>query len=376
MIIPWKVDVPQDRLPFGNWLLIISIIAVFAWQIPQMRERHEKIEQIVGDKYSLTQEDVNSIKSIKVPYDDYMLDGWSFKGMFTHIRLHGGLMHIIGNLLFLWVFGNSVCAKIGNILYLPIYLFVGLCAGVSYLIFSGNMPMLGASGAINGIVGMYLVFFPTNEITCFWSMTLFYWKQFDAPSYIMILLWFAFDIFGAFVGHSNVAYFAHIGGFAAGVAIAIAMLKTNFIKMERYEISLLQVFENRKQAAKPKTPNWNRAIAGDFVPEQVQEQMPVAPKVEIPVISADAFFNQASAQPPELGAFLQPENTVWTGVHAAQTPAAPSPRVSVHTRPQEVPVGIIRFSCECGKKLKMPIQYAGKTGRCPLCKRPVKIPKA
>ncbi len=162
MIIPWKVDVPQDRLPFGNWLLIISIIAVFAWQIPQMRERHEKIEQIVGDKYSLTQEDVNSIKSIKVPYDDYMLDGWSFKGMFTHIWLHGGLMHIIGNLLFLWVFGNSVCAKIGNILYLPIYLFVGLCAGVSYLIFSGNMPMLGASGAINGIVGMYLVFFPTN----------------------------------------------------------------------------------------------------------------------------------------------------------------------------------------------------------------------
>lgn len=369
MIIPWKVDVPQDRLPVCNWLLIMSIICVFAWQIPQIKERNQKIQQIVRGKYSLTQEDVNSIKNIKVPYENYMLQGWSVKGLFVHIWLHGGLMHVIGNLLFLWVFGNSVCAKIGNILYLPIYIFTGLCAAASYLLFSGTMPMLGASGAINGIVGMYLVFFPTNEITCFWSWSLFYWRQFDAPSYVMILLWFAFDILGAFIGRGNVAYFAHIGGFAAGFAIAIAMLKTNFIKMERYEISLLQMLEERKQAAKPKTPKWKRAIEGDFVQQQTQEEIKTEPKIETPVISADAFFNQSSVLPPELGSFTQqPDNL------PALNNVTPLPTISANIQPQAA-VGVVRFSCECGKKLKMPIQYAGRTGKCPLCKRPVKIPK-
>lgn len=345
MIIPWKVDVPEDRIPFINWLLIMSIIAVFAWQFPQMKERHEKIEKIIEGKYILTQEDVNSIKSIKVPYDNYVLQGWSFKGMLSHIWLHGGIFHIAGNMLFLWIFGNSVCAKIGNILYLPIYILSGLFAAASYLIFSGNMPMLGASGAINGIVGMYLVFFPTNEITCYWTFTFIHWRQSETPSYVIILLWFAFDILGAIIGRSHIAYFAHIGGFTAGFAVAVILLKIKYITMEKYEKSLLQVFEERKEMSAPKVNNWGRAISGDFNQPNIEKPEPEN-KIEIPVLPAEAFFTQSAAM-PDLQALEQ----------------AASPKND-----------FIRFACRCGKRIKMPIQYAGKKGKCPQCKKLIQIP--
>jgi membrane associated rhomboid family serine protease len=121
-------------------------------------------------------------------------------------------------MLFLWIFGNAVCAKIGNLRYLPIYTGLGIIAGMSQLLFSGEGG-LGASGAINGIVGMYLVFFPTNEITCYFLMIFLLRpcvKEFSLSSYWMILFWLAFDIWGAMQGGGGIAYFAHLGGFAGG----------------------------------------------------------------------------------------------------------------------------------------------------------------
>ena len=80
--------------------------------------------------------------------------------------LHVGLIHLVGSIIFLWLFGNAVCSKIGNIFYLPIYVGLGLIAAASHNIFS-NGTVIGASDAINDIVGMYLVFFPENAMDCF-----------------------------------------------------------------------------------------------------------------------------------------------------------------------------------------------------------------
>ena len=201
MFIPYKVDVPFNHRPVMNWLLVASIISIFFVEIQ------------VSDE---------TIRS-------FVLDGWNIKGLFGHIWLHAGLLHLFGNMLFLWLFGNAVCSKIGNIFYLPIYIGLGLISGASHLILDGR-PAIGASGAINGIVGMYLVFFPENVISnFFWLIFLFTFRVvvFSVSGMWIIMLWFAFDIFGALRGHGNIAYVAHIGGFLGGVSLAVLMLKFN-----------------------------------------------------------------------------------------------------------------------------------------------------
>ena len=115
---------------------------------------------------------------------------------------------------------------------------------VNWLVFAGVILafilQVGASGAINGIVGMYLVFFPENSISCFFFL-FFRPVTFSISGYWMILLWFVFDVWGAVGGGECVAYFAHIGGFVAGFGLAVLMLSTKWVVMERDEKSLLQM---------------------------------------------------------------------------------------------------------------------------------------
>jgi len=360
LIIPWKVDVPQDRLPLTNWLLIASIIVVFIWEMPQIQTYNKAIQKKQMELL-LAYKDPNTkdlkyieseFKKIKNPLNEYMLNGWTGKGLFTHMWLHGGWIHLIGNMLFLWIFGNAVCAKIGNILYAPIYIIAGLSAAITYLFFS-NHPMLGASGAINGIVGIYLVFFPINSITCYWSLNLLYWKEFEAPSYAIILLWLAYDIFGAFIGGSNIAYFAHFGGFASGFVIAIILLKTRLIKMTEYEKSLLDIIFEKQVKPQPKESYFNRDLLTKVPDSQASaaEEIPagtIGEKKQAPqsVLSAEDFFRQPTAEPP------------------------PPTQLKAN-----IGDGFIRFFCICGKRIKVAEQFAGRTGKCPQCKRSIKIPK-
>ncbi len=202
-----------------NWIVVALVIFIFAIQIVEAN-------QVRNRQMSLVEYKENSITT------QYLLDGLSIKGLFGHMWLHGGLFHLIGNLIFLWLFGNAVCSKIGNLYYLPVYVVLGLVAGITHLLFS-DIPILGASGAINGIVGMYLVFFPENSISCFFWFLFLFWRLFwfSLRSFWMILMWFAFDILGAMRGAGGVAYLAHIGGFVAGVGLAIFMLRTKMIVM-------------------------------------------------------------------------------------------------------------------------------------------------
>jgi len=211
LFIPYAVDVPFDHRPVVNWLVFAGVILAFILQV------------------GATEEQISP----------FVLNGWAIRGLFGHSWLHAGIIHLIGNLIFLWLFGNAVCSKIGNIFYLPMYLGLGLLAGISHLIFVGG-PAVGASGAINGIVGMYLVFFPENSISCFFFL-FFRPVTFSISGYWMILLWFVFDVWGAVGGGECVAYFAHIGGFVAGFGLAVLMLSTKWVVMERGEKSLLQM---------------------------------------------------------------------------------------------------------------------------------------
>ncbi|MCS7270849.1 MAG: rhomboid family intramembrane serine protease [Gemmataceae bacterium] len=160
-------------------------------------------------------------------------------GLIGHVLVHADWIHLLGNMYFLWLFGNAVCAKVGNGVYVLIYFTLGIVAGIAALV-TGFIPSVGASGAINGIVGMFLVWFLLNEVDVFYVF-FFEGGFFSVSSGWLILFWTVFDIWGLIQGGDHINYVAHLAGLVAGIGLAIALLKLNWVKMERGERSLLQV---------------------------------------------------------------------------------------------------------------------------------------
>ncbi len=211
MLIPYTVDVPMVRLPIANFALIAVTIVLSVLA------------------FGAETEMVNSL----------ILDGWRPGGLLGHMFIHLDPLHLLGNMIFLWVFGNAVCAKIGNGYYLLAYLALGLLAAAAHNLLDGR-PAVGASGAINGVVGLFLILYPLNEISCFYFVFI-RGGVFSVSSVWMILFWLAWDLWGAAAGGGNVAYMAHLGGFAGGAGIGVLLLKSGMIEMDRSERSLLQV---------------------------------------------------------------------------------------------------------------------------------------
>lgn len=148
--------------------------------------------------------------------------------LLTSMFMHGGLAHIFGNMLFLWIFGDNIEDRLGHIRYLIFYLVCGVLAGLAHVfstaIFAGNseasllIPSLGASGAISGVLGAYILLFPTKRVTVLLS-----WFITQVPAFVAIGLWFVFQLVSGLgmLGsqQGGVAYAAHIGGFIAGLAL-------------------------------------------------------------------------------------------------------------------------------------------------------------
>ena len=149
--------------------------------------------------------------------------------LFTSMFMHGGIMHIAGNMLFLWIFGDNIEDRLGHAKYLVFYLLCGVIAGLSHVFATGVfatdensllVPSLGASGAISGVLGAYILLHPKRRVT----VILFRFLT-DVPAYVAIGIWFAFQLIsglGMLGGGSQqggVAYAAHIGGFLAGLVL-------------------------------------------------------------------------------------------------------------------------------------------------------------
>jgi membrane associated rhomboid family serine protease len=168
-------------------------------------------------------------------------DRFQFVDLFSSMFMHGGWMHLIGNMWFLWIYGDNVEDVLGHGKYLAFYLLCGLAAGLVHVMLApySRVPTLGASGAIAGVMGAYLVKFPHSRIITLVPIFIFL-TTIEIPAAIMLLYWFALQVFSGVgsIGYSNVsgggvAWFAHIGGFIAG-AILIFIMRTR------------QRFESRK----------------------------------------------------------------------------------------------------------------------------------
>lgn len=149
--------------------------------------------------------------------------------LFTSMFMHGGIAHIAGNMLFLWIFGDNIEDRLGHVKYLVFYLLCGLLASLAHVFataaFSGQqenmlVPSLGASGAISGVLGGYILLHPTRRVT----VILFRFLT-QVPAYVAIGIWFLFQLISGLgmLGEGSqsggVAYAAHIGGFIAGVVL-------------------------------------------------------------------------------------------------------------------------------------------------------------
>jgi rhomboid family protein len=158
-------------------------------------------------------------------------DRLSPSSVVTSMFIHGGWLHILGNMWFLWIFGRGVEDILGHTKFLIFYFACGIAAGIVHIIVNANSPVptVGASGAIAGVMGAYLIKFPRARIVTL-VIIIFFITTLDIPAAFLLLYWFAIQFFSGVgsVGYSNassgdVAWFAHIGGFLAGMGLVVLM---------------------------------------------------------------------------------------------------------------------------------------------------------
>jgi membrane associated rhomboid family serine protease len=154
-------------------------------------------------------------------------DRLQIASLFTSMFLHGGWLHLIGNMLYLWVFGRNIEDLIGSGRFLLFYILCGLASAVVHVIFNAYSPVptIGASGAIAGVMGAYLIKFPRSRIITL-VLFFFFFTTLDIPAAVLLLFWFAMQFFSGFgsIGSADytgggTAWFAHIGGFLAGMLL-------------------------------------------------------------------------------------------------------------------------------------------------------------
>lgn len=153
--------------------------------------------------------------------------------VFTSMFIHGGWLHLIGNMLFLFVFGRSVEDRYGHGGFLLLYFLSGFGAAITHIAFNAgsHVPTIGASGAIAGVLGAYLISFPTARITTLIPLLFFFWTV-RLPAVLVLLYWFLIQFVAGFqmlaiesATHGGVAWWAHVGGFLLGMALALILPK-------------------------------------------------------------------------------------------------------------------------------------------------------
>jgi membrane associated rhomboid family serine protease len=160
----------------------------------------------------------------------------SYLTIITSMFLHGGWMHIIGNMLYLWIFGRNVEDSIGHFKFIIFYLLCGTAAAAAQVAIApdSTVPMIGASGAISGVLGSYLLLFPRARVLVLFPIWIF-WRVFYVPAYLLLVVWFGMQLLSGLAVLSmevngGVAFWAHVGGFVAGMLL-IPIFKKRSVRL-------------------------------------------------------------------------------------------------------------------------------------------------
>jgi membrane associated rhomboid family serine protease len=217
-MIPLKNLSPRLTFPATTLLLIIANVLVYTYQVSLPDRAAEAFVNLNGM--------VPARVSMALAGQHHVTLAQAFIPLFTSMFLHGGLLHILGNMWFLWIFGGQVEDRLGHFTYLVFYLICGLGSGIAQLAFSwgSKLPGIGASGAIAGVLGAYIVFFPSSRILTLVPLFII-WFTAQIPALVFIGLWFAIQFLSGIgslgaASMGGVAWWAHVGGFLLGVLIA------------------------------------------------------------------------------------------------------------------------------------------------------------
>ncbi|HET7108998.1 MAG TPA: rhomboid family intramembrane serine protease [Candidatus Acidoferrum sp.] len=211
-MIPLKDINPTRNFPFVNVMLISANVLVFLYQLT--------LSPHAANAFTLA----NAMVPARIPafLAGHAPASVALDPLFSSMFLHGGLMHLLGNMLFLYIFGDNVEDAFGHIGYLFFYLLCGIGSGLIHVLFNwhSGIPALGASGAISGVMGAYAVMFPSHRI-----LTFFFIFLIPVPAILILGYWFALQFVAGINGlgmatAGGVAWWAHIGGFLMGVVIA------------------------------------------------------------------------------------------------------------------------------------------------------------
>jgi len=207
-MFPIRDHNPSGKTPYVTIALIAINILVFLSYFP-----------------SLTEPELNRFYTTWGMVPARIMAGGGYETVLTSMFLHGGWMHLAGNMLFLWIYGDNLEEEMGPVGFLAFYLLAGVAAaglqGLADL--DSVVPMVGASGAIAGVMGGYLLLFPRAKVDVLFIFLVFF-RIFALPAWIILGLWFAIQIFSGLStpgAGGGVAYWAHAGGFIAGLILTL-----------------------------------------------------------------------------------------------------------------------------------------------------------
>jgi membrane associated rhomboid family serine protease len=219
-VIPLRDRNPTRRTPVVTWALIGASVAAFVLELSVTASGGDQaLEDFFRQWAAIPVEITRSLEAGRY-------GSQAMLGILTSMFLHGGWLHLLGNMLFLWIFGNNVEDRLGPIAFLLFYLLGGVAAVSAQVLIDprSDIPLVGASGAIAAALGAYIVLFPGARILALVFLGFFY-QLLEVPAIIVLGFWFALQLlngvaaFGAETAQGGVAFFAHIGGFVFGLAV-------------------------------------------------------------------------------------------------------------------------------------------------------------
>jgi len=233
-MLPYADDTPSFSPPIWIFILIALNVLVFISSYSGGHDQYirtifaygtipARFFQPADKPVELDQEVREYVRSAGIDQSDWPAP---FLTLFTAMFLHGGLFHLLGNMWFLWLFGDNVEDRLGKLVFPIFFLICGFVASLLHVVtqHTSVVPAVGASGAIAGVMGAYIYLFPRGSIATLMSWG-FYFTTTNISAPIYIGLWFILQLLGGLAsgGGSNVAFWAHIGGFVAGVLLAMLL---------------------------------------------------------------------------------------------------------------------------------------------------------
>lgn len=205
-MFPIRDHNPSDQRPWITHGLIAANIAMYVLTLPA----------VAGGEW---------LWAWLALYPLGVVQGELLWGLVTHMFLHGGILHIAGNMLFLYIFGDNLEEQLGHLGFLIFYLTAGLVAAAAQIAAEplSPIPMVGASGAIAGVMGGYLLLFPRAKVDIV-AIFIIFFRVFTLPAWVVLGVWLAIQVFGGWTTPGDgggIAYWAHAGGFVAGTVLAL-----------------------------------------------------------------------------------------------------------------------------------------------------------